>query len=455
MMNLVNRIKAYVMDSDFLKSVSVLFSGNLIANIISFLSIPIISRIYSKDAFGDYSIVTSVAAIIIVCSSFGLSSAIMAPKDNTESKQILTTTFLIQLFIISLILFISLVLYLFDIRIYDFSGQYILSLFLLWMYSIAYALFSVLSVYTNKLKKNRVLFWNALINSFSLLCFTIPLGVLGWGGVGLLTAAIVSYLIADMQMILKTKPFTTFILKSDVKIIFSKYRDFVLYQFPSNILGSFTIQLPNQAFSRLFGNASLGGYAMCEKILGVPMRLIGSPINTVYFRQASIYVKAGRDLSAFTYKLVTRILLISIIPVIITLMFAKQVFTYILGDEWEIVGIIVSFLIVPYVLTFCSNCISYCLVVIDKQKYNLILTFCQFFLIFLFIFVGAFYFKSFEGTLKLYAFSLIMYHVINLGTIFYLLKRHFVRFLTILMAYLAIFLLFFIIYNGLSQILYV
>lgn len=427
------------MASEFLKSISVLFSGNVIANAISFISLPILSRVYTQADFGDYQIVTSTAALIVVCTTFGLTSAIMAPRDDTESKKILTTAYFIQSSFISAFLLILLVLYLKrGYQLYEFSGNYFLSILLLFFYLLAYSLFSLLLVLTNRLKLNRVLFSNSLISSLSLLLLTVPFGLLGLRGVGFIIGATCSYLIADMQMIIHTHPFVYIKLRASSKEIFSKYRDFVIYQFPANILGTFTNQLPNQLFSRLFGNARLGGYAMCDRLLGVPMGLIGSPIGTVYFRQASIYVKEQKDLSLFTYRLITRILWISIVPVLLAILFAKPICVFFLGSEWSEVGDIISLLIVPYVFIFCTSCVSYCLVVLNKQKINLLITIVQLSLIAAFTLVGYFIFHDFMRTLQFYSIAVVLFRVFHLSVIFYNLEGYFLKFLTMCGLYLLI-----------------
>ena len=438
-MGVYKKVKDRVLQSDFLKSVSVLFSGNVIANAISFLSVPILSRIYSQSDFGDYAIVTSVASIIIISTAFGLTSAIMAPIDDNDSRKIITTAYITQSIIISIFACLLLVLYLvFGLKLYDFSGNYLLSVILLYVYSLIYALFSFLSVFTNRLKKNRVLFWNALINSTALLVLTIPLGLFGLGGAGYIIAASCSYLVADAQMIFHTRPFIRIQLFKSVRELYLKYRDFILFQYPSNFLGTFTVQLPNQMFSRFFGNTSLGGYAMCERLLGVPMRLIGTPISTVYFRQTSSFVKDGKDISDFTYKLVSKVLWVSLVPVILVLLFAKPVLTFVLGEDWTAVGEISTILIVPYVLSFCSSCVTYCLVVLEKQKINLYITATQLLLIASFTFLGFIFFHDFIKTLQFYALGLIVFHTFNLSVIFYHLHKHFIKFLRNIGVYLLI-----------------
>jgi O-antigen/teichoic acid export membrane protein len=305
------------------------------------------------------------------------------------------------------------------------------------LYSIFSGLNNLLVVYTNKQKKDRVLFWNTLINALVLVLVTIPLGIWGIGGEGFMIGAIISSFIADLQMIVKTHPFApvTFLNKS--KLLIAKYRDFIRYQFPSNVIGVYSLQVPKQQFSYLFGNSSLGGYAMCEKILGIPSRLLGGPIGNIYFRQATTYVHEGKNLSAFTYKLIYRILAVSFIPVTILIIISEPLFTFILGDNWAIVGKIVNIMILPYVLGFCSCCLDFCLVVLNKQKINLYLTLINLLLTVIFIYMGYKFYGGFIGGIIGYAVSLVIYNLINLLIIFFYLKFHLMRIAVVLAIYMV------------------
>lgn len=436
MINIIQIVKSKILESEFIKSVAVLFSGNIIANIISFASIPIISRLYSDEALGNYAILVSTASIISAISSLGLNSAIMLPIDDNKSRKIFTVAFIIQLTISSIIFFI-LVFFSPLYEIYTIDLNYLVSLFLVYIYTVVSGIFSLLSIYVNKLKKNRVLFWNVIINSSILLIITIPLGFLGFGSLGFMIAAILSFTIASLQMLYKVNPFTKINSFNELFKIISQYKKFIFYQFPSNLIGIFTLQIPNQIFSHRFGNALLGNYAMCERALGTPIRLVGGPINTIYFRHsAQIFNNNNHlQLSKFTYSLITKILIASLIPVLIIFNYSEVLFTFILGNSWSSVGEVAKILIVPYILMFCTTSISYCLVVIQKQDINFYLSLFQTLIITGSIYIGINLYGDFIGTLRIFAIGNSIFQLVTLIITFYYLKYHFKKFLYLSILY--------------------
>ena len=82
-----------IKNSTFFVSVFKVGSGQLIAQIFSLISVPILSRIYADVAYGDTALITSTAAILTNISTFGLSSAIMKPREDEEAKVVLPPPF--------------------------------------------------------------------------------------------------------------------------------------------------------------------------------------------------------------------------------------------------------------------------------------------------------------------------------------------------------------------------
>ena len=66
-----------VRQSRFFVSVFKVGSGQLISQVMSLLSVPILSRLYSDVAYGNTALITSTASILIYAATIGLNSAIM------------------------------------------------------------------------------------------------------------------------------------------------------------------------------------------------------------------------------------------------------------------------------------------------------------------------------------------------------------------------------------------
>lgn len=432
-MNIIRSIKK----NEFLKSVFSVGAGNLLAQIINIITIPIISRLYTDEVYGEFGIFTSTATIIVGITTLGLNSSIMLPKEDSEAKKVLTMTFYIQLFLTSFIM-IGCILIMPYYRFFEVSFSYAMTLMIMGGYVILTNLNSLLITYTNRRGMNKVLFINPIIGAISKLVITLPFGIIHMGIIGFIGASILSLICTCTQMIKRTEPFWFEINLKDIKNLFISYKKFILFQYPANFISQFAVQLPVQIFSRIFGNAQVGSYTMCVRLLQYPAILIAAPIGTVYFRTASRYNRNGENISDFTYKLISKIMWISLIPSIIVIVFGERIFTFLLGNQWREAGILASILVVQYVLQFCATCTSYCRVTIGRQNINLYYSIIQILIISLFIWRGFSSSGSFVGTIIWFSIGMSIVLIVDMGLNFYCLKKNFLRYLKFISIYFLI-----------------
>ena len=435
-MKMIDKYVERLKGSPFWKSVLTLVSGHVLAQMIGLMTTPVVSRLYNTTEYGEYAIVVSTASIIVSLMTLGLTSAIMAPKEDDECDRVFMVTFLTSSFLATLILIVMVSLSSM-VHFFQPGMNYLVACFLVYILVLTSNLNSMLQVYVNRLKLNRVMFYNALIGSMATLCVTIPLGFLRVGSYGLLMGSIAANIVCIFQMSYHANPFRRLPKKNDFRNIFKKYRNYVLFQYPSNCVDGLADQLPTQMLSSYLGNANLGSYSMCEKILGIPARFVGTPINTIYFRTASEYHRQGINLSDFTFSLVSKILLLSFLPLAAFIFLSEPLFAFVLGSEWRVAGTMASFLILRYVLMFCSLSVGYSRVVMGKQKVNLAVS-----LLHLLIFAGSIgggflLFGDLLHTVICFTIGSSIYYVVDTSINFYCMKKNFFKYLLLVVGYFA------------------
>jgi O-antigen/teichoic acid export membrane protein len=425
--------------SSFIRSISILISGQAVSQFITLITIPIISRIYSEQAYGEFAIYLSTAQIILGIGPLGLRSAIMAPKELQRAKDVFFAAFMLETVIFTFFFIIALAISPF-FHFYSISVPYKIAILLCFLYMSLSGYSQLLSVYVNRLSYNRLLFWNSIIGAFSTLFISIPLGYFGYGVLGLILAGIIGPLAASIQMMMKVNPIYKILNIKEIISVCSEFKEYILYQFPSNCITTLAIQLPNQAFSASYGNTALGGYAMSERVLGYPIRLIASPVGTVYFRHASKYMQEGKleELGKFTYSFITKILYISFLPLLFFMIFSKHLFAFALGSKWESAGLIASILAIQYVFKFCEQCISYCLVVLNKQKINFLASIIYMAVIGISLGLGMIFFKTIIGAIYCFTIGSTIMQIILLNLDFYYLKIPIPKFILFLITYALI-----------------
>ncbi len=414
---MIKRMFLKLKNSKFFVAVFKVGSGQLIAQLLSLISVPILSRIYSEADYGDVALITSTATLLINFSTFGLNSAVMKPKDNEEAKTVFTTAMTANVVICTLFTAVCAVLFK-VFKLFEVSDHYLLALVMMWLHSVLSTVYALLTVYVNKKGEHNKLFFNPIIGAIANFVIAIPLGLLGFGYLGFIFTTILQNLICCIHMMRKDVPIKKGIAVRDMVRVFQDYKEYVLFQFPSNFIGNIGIEYPTQYLGRMFTTEQLGGYSMCVRIMKYPIRLIASPISTVYFKTATEYHREGKNLAEFTYKMISRILLISALPVAAFIFVSEPLFVFVLGDTWAVAGQLASFLIIQYVLLFCSQTTGYCRVSIGRQKTDLMVTTVRLVIAIASCLTGYAIFKTVIGTVLGYSVGQCVYNIFDLSVNF-------------------------------------
>lgn len=430
---LVERVK----NNAFIKSVLTLSAGVVVSQVISLAKTPIISRIYDPGVLGDFSIIISDAAIISVVICLGLMTAIMIPKEEADSKGLCR---LLLFFIVGLstVLLLALLALSNVWQLFTVNLDYRLACVILYLYIITTNVSSLCYAYVNRQKMYQVLFWNPTLGTVTNALVSIVLGILKCGLWGYALGYILSSSAMILHLVSHANPFSLQkALRPNPLALLKKYKEFPLYQLPSNIVSSISQQLPVQLISRFFGNAVLGIYSMCLSILALPTRFLATPVNRVYYREAAERYSQGRSIGELSFKVLTTNVKIAILPICLLIILGEPLFAFALGEKWRQAGSFASILGVYQLALFCSSCISGGLVILKRQRLNLffsIVSIC----INAFAFVFGFYcLKTLESTLILYALLSTAYHLSVNGVFLYHAGASIKKYLTFVALYIA------------------
>ncbi len=105
----MKKIISNIRQNRYLVQIITLISGTLLAQVISFISIPILTRLYNPDEFGLYSIFFAITSVVGIVSSLNYEQAVMLPKSNRDAKAILVLSILSSIIIFFLSIFIIII----------------------------------------------------------------------------------------------------------------------------------------------------------------------------------------------------------------------------------------------------------------------------------------------------------------------------------------------------------
>ncbi|MCM3610396.1 oligosaccharide flippase family protein [Planococcus sp. MERTA32b] len=413
-------------------NVAKISSGTMLGQIISIISLPIITRLYGVEAIGFWALINSSAMIVKSFSDLGMSHSLMLEKKNEILQTYKVITTLVGFFSILSSIIVTLFLL-------KFSSVTINPYFLLiFLFIIIFTTQQVQVSYTwlNRIGEYNVLMKNPLINNGIYALVAIVLGLLGFGIYGYLIGHCIGQISTLIHM-KKNLPKSLFTFNfSDFKYVLIKNNRFVKFQLPTNILSNFKNQLPILLIEFLWGTTILGYYSITVKLLQIPISLIANAIGRVFFQTIAIRKKEGKDLGVYVCRNLKRGMFIAAIPILLLTAFGDIIVLIFLGEEWRIAGYFIQILAIQFFFMFVMNTVQGISTVLEKQNLAMISSLLQVFGFIVGALIGTLLYENIYLALIFMSVFYITFHIIYLSRLLYIMKLS--RFLYIKYSFISV-----------------
>ncbi len=391
--------------SDLTKNILTLMTGTTIAQAIPIGISPILTRIYSPEDFGIFAIYISIVTILSVLSTGAYDMAVMLPKKDIDALHIMELSIGIVIIISLLTLFI---VWIFNEQITLLIGNESIST---WLYFIPISIFLTglvqnMTYWLNRHKYYKEIARSRVLQSASTSGSQLLMGSIGFISFGLIAGRIfgqvVLTLVVGKFFLIKRKKIFKERRKLKIFALAKRYKKFPLYESWSNLLNTSSTELPVILITSFFSVGIAGFYALANRMLLLPMSLIGSSIGQVYFQEAS-KIKSNKDaLRNLTLTIYKKLVMIGTIPISIIIVYGDVIFTFVFGDEWKISGEFAQILGIWILFVFISSPLSNLLVVLEKQKESLYFNILIFISRVLSIVLGFIFFDDAYNTILLF-----------------------------------------------------
>jgi len=410
-------MKNIFVKSEFSKNVLTLMSGTLVAQAIPIAISPILTRIYSPEDFGLFATYMGILMIFgsLVAGRYEL--AILIPKNDNDAKHVVFYSIFLSL-ISSTILFV--VILIFNDMITDLLKNDKLGV---WLYLLPLNIFivsatSILYNWNNRKKGYKNLSSSLMIQSSAQGATNISIGVSTKFGAALIVGTFIGNLSSFLYLIKKTKyNFLGFSPNiSRVIVLMKRYIKFPKYSMPSVLLENVSAQLPIFFLGSFFGTSVVGFYSLSQRIIRLPIMLIGSSMGSVFRQEASLRLYRDGDCRDIFKKTFKKLFIISTIPFLIFYTVAPQLFAFVFGEAWVVAGEYAQILAPLFYLQFLVSPLSGMFSIAQKQQYDLLMQIYLVTSVVLAFVVGYRYFNNIEISLMIftvvyslkYIFELIM-----------------------------------------------
>ena len=405
------------------KNISLLIFGNTIAQAIPVIVSPLLTRIYSPEDFGVFGLYLSVVAISSSFINGQYHVAIVLPVDNDKAAHLAALSLFFTI-ILTIILFLVIILFndfLVGLLKNKNIGQ--------WLYFVpisffALGVFNVFNYLNTRYKHYDVISNSNIYRSVTMSLFQFCIGFFKKDPFGLLIGSISGIFISILYFRRKTKYkiFKKITLSTLIEVM-RQYQDFPKINTLNNLLYNSTQNSMNIVISIIFNLKFLGYYALIQRVLMLPITIVGSAVSQVFFQKINDSKRSGDDFKDFIYTL--RLLLIGSIPLFTVLYFIiDDVFAIVFGEEWREAGYYAKILIPLFFMNFLRSSLNTVTITYRRQKTQMVINFLMLFTIVAMAASAKIMKYEFKEFLFTYTVSLFVFNVAILIYYYYLVKHN-------------------------------
>ena len=367
--------------SRFLRHVVSLSSGTALAQAIALGFLPVLSRLYTPDDFGALALYLAIVSPLYVLATFSYQELIMLPRTHKAAAQLVRLIFFISLLVATLTFFVVL---LFREQIGVFLGNREVAplLFFVPISVFFYGNYQALRYWTMRMQRFGTVSTGQVVKvaaNFSVATGAgMPVagshgGLSAQSGGGLVLGAVFAEIASAAWLFFKCHRRDQVLFghmrRDRVMGMAARHRRMAASLTASYAMSTGYFQLPAIVISSYFGAATLGFYAMAERIVTAPALLIANAVGDVYRQRASVLYRETGRFDQLMIKTMMMILAIGIVPYAIGIFFAPDIFRFVLGPGWDVAGQYASIMLVGSFFSFITTPVDKAAVIVGARRF--------------------------------------------------------------------------------------
>ena len=315
-------------------------SSNVLMYFVPVVVTPILTRMYAKEAFGEWGVFSSVIAILGVGMFWGYENAIVKARDNRDAWH----TGILCLITSSTTILLTALIFVAGSTAGLSFFQSFPAKGMLFAYLLVYALYITLYNFCNRQEKYDTLAISHIVLGGSQAVLRIVFGLMALVAVnGLILGTTLAQLLNVLFIFFCLYEYLKLsgresISRQRLKEIFLQNSRFPLFDAPASVLAFAAFQSPTLILSQYFSKADIGCFSIVIQLLLLPMSFIGTAMGKVYYQQLCRAQGDTTTIREVSQKVVTTVCIISILPLLFLAAGGDYVLVKFLGDKWATAG---------------------------------------------------------------------------------------------------------------------
>ena len=371
-----------------------LFSGTVLAQGLSFVLSPVLSRLYTPEEFGLVALYLGILSIVSVLATAKYEQAIMLPQDDEAAFNIFALVAGLC-FVFSCLTFFLVLLFNDFIAVISGNPEIGPWLWFLPLSILFHGIFQASTFLANRAKKFGSIARTTIIQNLTLNITRVGIGGAGWPLNGLVAGQLAAQFVSAAYLTtrIRSKISAGFRLISFRKIKnqathYSAYPKYNMFQnFTTNLSGS----LPVLMFSWGISPEAAGLYGFAYMFVFKPLGLFSLSMQQVFQQKIIEQHHQGISIMRDVKQLVVRFALAGLLPFIILAVWAPSIFTYLFSAGYTETGVYVSILTPWLFMIFLTSHLSFLPELFFRQRKAMTINVIALFLRFSALYAGIWY----------------------------------------------------------------
>lgn len=357
------------------RSVLSIFTGIAAGQLLALLAAPLLSRLYGPVDFGIFATCSAIVMTIGTVAALRLELAIPLPERDQDAYG-LATLGLLSSTIVGLLCAAGILTFGDDVAAALAQPGLMPWLWLVPPGVAAVGYYAALNQLAIRKQRFVAIGRRSLLQSIALVVSQMSLGSAGLRPGGLVVGLTVGQVVSAASLLpgsgLRTPEARSARVRKPLLALLKRYRRFPLILGPSGLLNVLGLQLPVLLLAAWYGGSVAGWMGLTQRILAVPVTLIGTAVAQVYVSEIARAVRTDLPAAAKLFRRASVSLLLLSIPLLAgLLLLGPQLFSVVFGPEWKTSGQYAQALAVGLAAQLVAAPLSQTLIVLERQMLQL------------------------------------------------------------------------------------
>lgn len=355
-------------NSEFIKSVSILMTGTVIAQAVSYSFYPFITRLYSPEEMGDLGVFIRVVSFISILATLRYEYTFPIIKNLQQAFLLYRSTLRIAV-IVCLSSFVFGICY---VLLFSSSHINVLLILVTSITAFTAAWINSGTLWAIRMKLFKQISFQKISNSLAVNTLRYIFGIFAFGSFGLIIATCLGYIISSVTFIrvfLKENlKYQKYISKKKTMVLLKNHKEFPLVNLPHSALEIGNDLLVAMLILYHYDKEHFGFYSFAYLMLRLPLMIIGQSFGQVFFSRCSDLINNKKVILPFFQKNAFYLLVIGSLPFTILYFFGPTLFGFIFGNRWFFSGEVASIFSIAMFVNFIVSPLSTISLVLSRQK---------------------------------------------------------------------------------------